>query len=218
MTTMRLLITALAMMSPVGAVLSQDNAAPSQQTPHAGKAQAPSAASKGPPGWPQAAQELAARLTAKYGPPQESTPRLLIWYGNGPWKRTVLHKEGARHNFPRPHQDILEQTVNYRVPPDKVGDLVAYDGSIVVDRTRGEITVHCDSEQANTLTLNLADDIVKGERTVDQALGYHAQVIRGMDIGEPETYPEKLRFTAGKSNAETADEGEEAELLSHLEH
>jgi hypothetical protein len=185
---------------------------------NAAKGEAPTAAPKSVAGWPQATQELAARLTAKYGPPQESTPRLLIWYGNGPWKRTVLHKEGVRHNFPRPHQDILEQTVNYRVPPAKVAELLSYDGSIVVDRTRGEVTVHCDSEQANTLTLNLVDDIVKGERTVDQALGYHAQVIRGMEIGEPESYPEKLRFAAAKSSAQTADEGEEAELLSHLEH
>jgi hypothetical protein len=215
---MRLLITALAAILPAGAGLAQGNASPPGQTSHAEKTEAPSAPTKGPPGWPQAARELAARLTAKYGPPQESTPRLLIWYGNGPWKRTVLHREGVRHNFPRTHQDILEQTVNYRVPPDKIAELVAYNGSLVVDRTRGELTVHCDSEQANTLTLNLADDIVKGERTVDQALGYHAQVIRGMEIGEPESYPEKLRFTAAKSNAQTADEGEEAELLSHLEH
>ena len=41
---------------------------------------------------------------------------------------------------------------------------------------------------------------------------------RHVDATFPETYPEKLRFTAGKSNAQTADEGEEAELLSHLEH
>jgi hypothetical protein len=211
------LTAALAMLAAVLAQ-AQDAAAPPRQTSHAEKAAAPGAVPKNLAGWPQATQELAARLTAKYGPPQESTSRELIWYGNRPWKRTVLHKEGVRHNFPRPHQDILEQTVNYRVPSDKVSELVAYNGSLVVDRTRGELTAHCDSEEANTLTLNLADDIVKGERSTDQALAYHAQVIRGMEIGEPESYPEKLRFTVAKSNAQTADPAEEAELLSHLEH
>ncbi|HTT02101.1 MAG TPA: hypothetical protein VMG11_08415 [Steroidobacteraceae bacterium] len=167
--------------------------------------------------WPESSRILAAQLVSRYGRPNESTAQRLTWYDNAPWKRTTLYKEGPLHNFPKAHHDILEQTVAYRVPPDKIGDLIAYNGSLVVDRTRGELSVHCDSEQANTLTLNLADDIVKGERSADQALAYHAQVVRGVQIGEPETYPQKLRFTAQPSTA-TADPGEEAELLRHLEH
>ena len=166
-------------------------------------------------GWPAENQKVAVELIDKYGPPAASTAQLLIWYGNGPWKRTVLHRSGVRHNFPLPHQDILEQTVNYRVPADKVADLLNYNGSLVIDRTRGELSVHCDSEQENTLTLNIADDIVKGERTADQGLGYHAQVIRGLQIHEPESYPQQLRFKPQPASA-TADPGEEAELLQHL--
>ncbi|HTV52531.1 MAG TPA: hypothetical protein VME21_15185 [Steroidobacteraceae bacterium] len=165
--------------------------------------------------WPLGTQKVAADLITEYGPPAGSTSRELLWYDNGPWKRTVLHKTGPQHNFPLPHLDILEQTVNYRVPPEKVPDLLNYDGSIVVDRTRGELSVHCDSEQQNILTLNLANDILTGERTVDQALAYHAQVIRGLQTHDTESYPFALRFKPQPSSA-TADPGEEAELLRHL--
>jgi len=168
-------------------------------------------------GWPKVSLAVAADLITKYGLPRESNARELAWYDNGPWKRTVLHKEEIPHNFPYPHQDVLEQTVNYRVPIDKVADLLKYDGSLVIDRTRGELTVHCDNEQSNTLTLNIANDIVTGNRSLEQALGYHAQVIRGVQIGEPETYPYKLRFKAPQAAADTADAAEEAPLLKHLD-
>jgi len=166
-------------------------------------------------GWPKLSVAVAADLITRYGMPRESGAERLVWYDNGPWKRTVLHREQIPHNFPYPHADILEQTVNYRVPLDKIAALVRYDGSLVVDRTRGELTVHCNDERMNTLTLNIANDIVTGDRTLEQALAYHAQVVRGVQIGEPETYPYQLRFKPSRA-AETADPDEEAPLLRHL--
>jgi hypothetical protein len=167
-------------------------------------------------GWPKVSLAVASDLITKYGLPKESTDRELTWYDNSPWKRTVLHREEVQHNFPLPHKDVLEQTVNYRVPVEKVADLLKYDGSLVIYRTRGELTVHCDNEEANTLTLNIANDIVTGNRNVEQALAYHAQVIRGVQIGEHETYPYKLRFKVPQAVADTADPSEEAPLLKHL--
>ncbi len=167
-------------------------------------------------GWPPKTVALAVELVKKYGEPGETTPRRLTWFHNGPWKRTALLKEGIAHKFPKPHEDVLEQTVDYRVPTEKVGDLLKYNGSIVVDRTRGELSAHCDSEQQNTITLNIADDIVKGERDVEQALAYHAQIIVGLRDGEPETYPQKLRFKPPAAGSPSADAGEEAPLLVHL--
>ena len=167
-------------------------------------------------GCPKMSLAVAADLITKYGLPQESNSRQLTWYDNGPWKRTVLHREEVPHNFPYPHEDVLEQTLNYKVPVAKVADLVRYDGSLLIDRTRGELTVHCNNEQSNILTLNIADDIVRDERTVEQALAYHAQVVRGVQIGEPETYPVKLRFKAPRLASDTADPDDEAPLLKHL--
>jgi hypothetical protein len=164
-------------------------------------------------GWPPKTLALAVTLVEKYGRPEDVGAHRLTWYENGPWRRTALLREGTPHRFPLPHEDVLEQTVDYKVPPDRLADLLAYDGSIVVDRTRGELTVHCNSEEMNILTLNIADDLITGERTVEQALAYHAQVIEGMFIHEPETYPQKLRF---KPQRNTADPAAEAQLLEHL--
>jgi hypothetical protein len=166
--------------------------------------------------WPVELQVLAAHLVTRYGEPQEVTPRSVSWYDNGAWKRTVLYKDGDMHRFPLPHRDVLWQTINYKVPLNKVVALMSYDGSILVDRTRGELTVHCDSEEANTLIFNIANDIVTGADTVEQAMAFHAQVVEGMRIHEPVEYPQKLRFKTAKTNAATADPAEEAELLRHL--
>ncbi len=166
-------------------------------------------------GWPAATRKLAAQLLTRYGRPQTVTAHELTWYDNKPWKRTVLYRAGVKHNFPMPHEDILEQTINYRVPVDKIGDLAAYDGSLVVDRTRGELSAHCDSEEQNRIMLNIANDIVTGQRSVDQGLAYHAQVVRGLQDRVPESYPSALTFKLLPST-QTADPGEEAPLLEHL--
>jgi hypothetical protein len=166
-------------------------------------------------GWPAPRRKLAAELVANYGRPHEVTARELIWGETGPWKRIVLHRVGVKHNFPLPHEDVLQQTVNYRVPPAKAADLLSYNGSLVVDRTRGELSVHCDSEPQNRIALNLADDIVTGNRTVDEALGYHAQMVRALETHVAESYPQKLKFKILPSS-KTEDPGQVAELLEHL--
>ena len=183
---------------------------------HMSAAEAAAWVQKNLAGWPTVTLALATTLLEKYGHPDSNTAEEAVWYHNGPWKRTILYKEETQHNFPRPHKDVLEQTVSYRVPAEKVGDLATYDGSLLVDRTRGELTVHCDSEEHNILTLNIADDIVKGERTVEEALTYHAQVIRALETNDPQAYAQKLRFKIPKSGADTADAAEEAPLLRHL--
>jgi hypothetical protein len=51
---------------------------------------------------------------------------------DGPWRDEDPHK------FPQPHNDVLQQTIDYRVPVDKYADLVRFDGSAVAERTKGE--------------------------------------------------------------------------------
>lgn len=167
-------------------------------------------------GWPEKTRKLAAQLVTKYGHPAEVSKQRLTWYDNGPWKRTTLYKEEIQHNFASPHKDILEQTVNYRVPLDKLADLARFDGSIVPSRTRGEISSTSDSEDINFLALNVANDIVTGERNMEQALAYYAQIVRAKMIREPEAYLQKLKFETPKTNAGTADPGEIAPLIRHM--
>ncbi len=165
-------------------------------------------------GWPPRTIALAVDLIKKYGEPYDATPHQITWYRNGPWERTAVFKEATPHKFPKLHEDVLEQTVDYRVPLEKVADLLKYNGSLVIDRTRGELSAHCDSEQQNFITLNIANDIVTGNRDVEQALAYPPQTIVGTRDHDPEKYPQKLRFKA--PSPPTADPGDEAPLLVHL--
>jgi len=218
-----LLPLALACLLSTGAALAQKAVAPTplpaavtSVAQPASTAAAHEWAARNLKDWPVERQVLAAHLVTRYGEPQEIGARSLTWYDNGPWKRTILYKEGDLHRFALPHRDVLWQTINYKVPLDKVLALMTYDGSILIDRTRGELTAHCDSEETNTLILNIAHTLITGENTVEQAMAYHAQVIEGLRIHEPEEYPQKLLFKAPKTNATSADPAEEAELLRHL--
>jgi hypothetical protein len=131
--------------------------------------------------WPAKPREVAETTIAKYGQPDEVTASMLIWHQNGPWKRTVVHREEVAHDFPKPHTDIVEQFIDYQVPTDKVDDIVAYDGSVVVKRTEGELSARCDNEAMNFLALNLAVEIASGKKDVAEArAAYHAAAMQKM--------------------------------------
>ncbi len=119
--------------------------------------------------WPDTAQKAARTILERYGLPDEATPNRLIWHHNGPWKRTVITREEVPHNFPKPHNDVLEQFIDYQVPPESADDLAAFDGSVIVERTKGELSARCDKEEMNFLALNLAHDIATRRRSVDDA-------------------------------------------------
>lgn len=59
--------------------------------------------------------------------------------------------------------------LRYEVPPAKFDDLAQYDGSVIVERTKGTMSARCDKEEANFLAPNLAHDIVRTNKTVAQA-------------------------------------------------
>jgi hypothetical protein len=48
-------------------------------------------------------------------------------------------------------------------------NLAVFDGSVLVDRTKGEMSARCEGEAANFLALNLADEIVHGKKDVATA-------------------------------------------------
>lgn len=98
--------------------------------------------------WPKAQQNVARQMPAKYGPPNKATPTRLFWYRNRPWKRTELTSDVVVHHWPTPHTDFLTQYIDYRVPPEQAHLVAMFDGSILVDRTRGEVAARCDSEAA----------------------------------------------------------------------
>ena len=167
-------------------------------------------------GWPEATRRLGAQLMTKYGAPAEVTARQATWINSGQWVRTTLYKEGAAHNFASPHRNVLEQAVLYKVPVDKLVPLAQFNRSLVVDLARGELVSSADSEELNFLTVNVADDVIKGQRTAEEARIYFAQLVRAKMIKEPERELQRLKFTPPKSAKETADPDEIAPLIRHM--
>lgn len=144
--------------------------------------------------WPDESREAAQLVIDTYGEPDEATDSLLIWREPGPWKRIEASKTFYDHNFPAPHIDSVESFVDYHVPPEAVTALAEFDGSVVVERTAGEVSARCHDEQANFLALNLMHDIVTGQRSVGEARDYYAREFLAARSGGQTPYMERLRF------------------------
>ncbi|CAN5715090.1 hypothetical protein BH23CHL3_BH23CHL3_05810 [soil metagenome] len=156
--------------------------------------------------WPDVPREVAQTVMEKYGPPQEATPSRLIWFDNSPWKRTILYRDSVQHDFPMPHPDLLEQFIDYQAPLDTYDDLAMYDGSVIVERTKGEISARCDKEAMNFLAINLANDIATGERNVEEARQFYAETAMAFMEGESDPYVEGFVFEVPEGGTTDPDE------------
>ena len=153
--------------------------------------------------WPQTSNEAANAMIDKYGAPDGVTSTMLVWNDNGPWARTIVSKEPVQHDFPMPHEDVLEQVIYHEVPIDKIDDLARYDGSVIVERTKGTISARCDKEGANFLALNLAHDIITDDKTVDEARQAYAEAIQQKMLGQTPEYMTGFAFPM--SEGDTGD-------------
>ncbi len=152
--------------------------------------------------WPKAAQDAAHAMMTKYGAPAEMNGKMAMWGATGPWKRTVVYGYEVAHDFPAHHTDVMQQWINYRVPPEKLSELGMFDGSVSVERTNGEISARCDKEGANLLALNLADEIITGKRSVADARKMYGEQIMAMKAGQPAPYTERLMFAPKDGTAD----------------
>jgi len=153
--------------------------------------------------WPEDAQEAAQLVVDQYGEPDEVTDTQVTWHRPGPWKRITAFRKVHEHNFPAPHYDSVESVIDYRFPADLASELCSFDGSVVINRTAGEVSARCHDEQANFLALNLMHDIATKIKTVDQARDYYAKEFADYRRKKPTPYMEKLRFSPG--DGDTAD-------------
>jgi hypothetical protein len=94
-------------------------------------------------------------MRAKYGAPQEATATML-----------------------------LEQTIVYKVPLNFYNAIATYNGSVIPDRTRGTITSFGDNEITNILSINLAEGIVRGQMSAEQAREAHVAAARDLATGK----------------------------------
>jgi len=156
--------------------------------------------------WSPESKEATDFMVKKYGLPTGVTDTMLVWSDSKPFKRSIVYKEAITHNFPMEHKDVLEQFINYKAPSsEKVSKIWEFDGSVVLNKTGGEISARCDKEAANLLALNLTNDIVNGKRTVEEARIEYGKQVLAMKDGSPQEYTKKLVFSPADSSAGDPD-------------
>jgi len=165
--------------------------------------------------WPAMSKRAAGEIMKTYGPPNEAIPSRLIWYNTGPWKRTIVYRDEVPHNFPQPHSDVLEQVIDYQVPPGKFSELARFDGSVIVERTKGEVSARCDMEAANFLAINLMHEIVTGKRTAEDARTFYSEVTAAYVMNRPAPYAEGFQFELPQGKTADTDETTIAGAMLH---
>jgi len=156
--------------------------------------------------WNAMSKKAANSTIEQYGPPNEAIQSRLIWYNNGPWKRTIVTRDEIPHDFPQPHTDVIENFINYRVPLEMFSELAKFDGSLIVERTKGEVSSRCDMEAANILALNLMNDIVTGKVDAVKAREIYCEVTSAFIMNRPAPYAEALQFDVATDGTKDTDQ------------
>ncbi len=156
--------------------------------------------------WPDEPKASAKRLIEEYGRPDEYSESRLIWHETRDgWKRTELSREEVPHDFPSPHMDFLEQFVDYRVPVEMFTPLAEFDGSVIIDRTKGELSARCAGTTMNFVAINLAHDIVTGKRNVQEARDEYTALYQAYQRGEHPPYTTGFQFDLSRGDTGDPD-------------
>jgi hypothetical protein len=156
-------------------------------------------------GWPESSVTAAKEMITKYGDPSEVTSDSLIWFNPAQFKKIIVHKEVFSSRFPLLHQTALEHVVDYHPVNNKVDDVWNYNGSVVLNRTKGEMSASGENEAMNILSLNLADDIMRGKLSADGARIRHGKETMNYLNGNRTAYTQVISFG---SQINTTDTGE----------
>jgi len=150
--------------------------------------------------WPVSSQKAAQEMLDKYGLPQGITNEMLVWNKTGLFKKTIVYKEDTINLFPERHSDVLEQVVDFAVPKDKVLHLWEFDGSISIDKVKGELIARNQSEEMNVLALNLAVEIIAGKFTPEQARKEFSSTWEAFKRGNASQYVTNLNFSQSSNS------------------
>jgi hypothetical protein len=136
---------------------------------------------------------LAANLIDEYGPPDRVEPSRLVWNNKHLMKRISAWDEipGSR---PDAGGYLLEETVSYQVPEPRRQDLASFSDDISVSPDGTELSARSDNEGLNFLALNLADEIIQGVKTPDEARQAYDQTLQLKAAGKTSAFTQGLLF------------------------
>ena len=146
--------------------------------------------------WAPPSAAAGRRLMDEYGTPDDVAPNRLTWNNRGAWKRTVVWNRKPVYLSPV-DLAVMEQTVDYPVTHAQAGELLAFSDCLKIDLARGELSSRAGREEINYLTLNLADEIVRGQKTVAEAQTAFLRQLELAAAGKSTPYMTGLVFPTG---------------------
>lgn len=143
--------------------------------------------------WAAPSEVVGRQLLAEYGTPDDVTPDRLTWNDRGSWKRVVVWNRKPIYLSPV-DLSVMKETVDYPMSESQAGVLLAFSDCIEVDLVHGELSSRANREEINYLTLNLADEIMRGQLTVAEAQEKFIRQIRLAASGKLTPYMTGLLF------------------------
>jgi hypothetical protein len=143
--------------------------------------------------WAEPARLLAADLIDEYGPPDRVESSRLVWNNKHLWKKITVWDD-IPGSSPDDGGYILEQTVSYPVPAQKLEDLAAFSGELRVSADGTELSARSISEDRDYLAVNLADEIVQGIKTPEEARQAYDQILRLKQAGKTSAMTQGFNF------------------------
>ena len=151
--------------------------------------------------WPVRSRMIVRAMTVKYGMPNRMNQIEVIWYNNGPWRRTVVHRNSWSGFLGAPDNNDLEQTIGCRVPDDKVTAIKRFRKRIEIDKNYGELSSRAETESMNFLALNLAGEIAAGKWSAKGARDFYSKTEEFSKSGKTSPYLEGFVFPIGSDKA-----------------
>lgn len=137
--------------------------------------------------WSRPVREKARRLLVEHGVPSREAADFLEWGEIAEGERVRLRRDG-----------LVEETVPYAMPAERVGVVGAFGGRLFVDLYHEEVTAISESEEVDRLILNLMHDIVIGAKTRGQAWEKYEWGQQALRWHWPDPYLTQLHFHTDK--------------------
>jgi hypothetical protein len=142
--------------------------------------------------WPTESRDAAVALELKLGPPAEVDDAHLTWNNAGGWKRITVHRAGEADDT---HLDVIDVVVDYDVKGNELAENVArLNAGLAVQGESNEISAWCETEALCILALNVANDIVSGRLSLEQAREEYERAVAAFRAGEQVPYTQGLQF------------------------
>lgn len=141
--------------------------------------------------WPVKSRALAGVMLEKYGTPDEMVSSQLSWRGRRPWTRVVVFRDPAAGDG---SDHLLEAVAYGEVHLDRWRELAALGRGAAYDPVTHELLARTDSEATNYLSLNLADEVIRGRRSAADARDFYDAASNLSLYGKSSPYMSGLLF------------------------